>query len=272
MKKGIRFPLKRRLLAGLMAVLCIAGLMAGCNIEFPEDVTASSSAVSDTVSSEYRDVSSRKETISSVSSGSSSKSTGESASSEESRDAEAESAAATSGTENSAADQGTSSAAAEPPAASSSKEPDPPASKPDKPKEEPNKPTCTMSITCKTILDNMDQFREDKLSVLPRDGIIYPEQTITFEEGDTVFDVLARETKRSGIHMEHEYFPLYQAEYIEGINNIYEFDCGEGSGWMIKVNGAFLTLGCSLVEVHQGDQIEWIYTCDLGYDLGHPIT
>ncbi len=27
--------------------------------------------------------------------------------------------------------------------------------------------------------------------------------------------------------------------YVEGINNIYEFSCGEQSGWMYEVNGVY---------------------------------
>ena len=33
--------------------------------------------------------------------------------------------------------------------------------------------TATLSVSCKTILDNLDQFDADKLEVLPEDGVIY---------------------------------------------------------------------------------------------------
>lgn len=128
--------------------------------------------------------------------------------------------------------------------------------------------TATLSITCKTILSNMDKFNKDKLSVLPTDGIIYSERQITFSKGESVFDVLVRETKKNRIHMEFVNTPMYNSAYIEGINNIYEFDCGERSGWMYKVNGWFPNYGCSRYELKEGDKIEWIYTCDLGRDIG----
>lgn len=38
-----------------------------------------------------------------------------------------------------------------------------------------------------------------------------------FYEGESVFDVLLRETKNHKIHMEYSETPLYQAAYIEGI-------------------------------------------------------
>jgi len=128
--------------------------------------------------------------------------------------------------------------------------------------------TVTLSVTCGTILDNLDQFNADKLEVLPGDGVIFPAQKVTFYEGESVFDVLLREMKKHKIHMEFEVTPLYNSNYIEGINNIYEFDCGELSGWMYRVNGWFPNYGASRYSLQDGDLIEWLYTCDLGRDIG----
>ena len=89
-----------------------------------------------------------------------------------------------------------------------------------------------------------------------------------FYEGESVFDVLLRETKNHKIHMEYSETPLYQAAYIEGIGNLYEFDAGETSGWMYSVNGWFPNYGCSKYAVADGDVIAWVYTCDLGQDVG----
>ena len=128
--------------------------------------------------------------------------------------------------------------------------------------------TCTLSVNCKTILKNMDKFNKDKLEVLPSDGIIYRARKVIFHEGESVFDVLLREMKNNKIHMEFEMTPIYNSNYIEGIHNLYEFDCGELSGWMYKVNGWFPNYGCSRYLLKDGDVIEWIYTCDLGRDIG----
>ena len=43
--------------------------------------------------------------------------------------------------------------------------------------------------------------------------------------------------------------------YIEGINNLYEFDCGEQSGWMYSVNGWFPNYGCSRYQLKDGDVV-----------------
>ena len=62
---------------------------------------------------------------------------------------------------------------------------------------------------------------------------------------------------------------MYDSYYIEGINHLYEFDCGEQSGWMYKVNEWFPNYGCSSYELSDGDVIVWCYTCKgLGTDVG----
>ncbi|WP_051280777.1 DUF4430 domain-containing protein [Anaerovorax odorimutans] len=127
---------------------------------------------------------------------------------------------------------------------------------------------CTFSITCKTILDNIEDLDETKLDLVPEDGIISENKKVQFSEGDSVFDVLLKQTKDNGIHMEFVSTPIFNSNYIEGINNIYEFDCGELSGWMYKVNDWFPNYGCSNYILKDGDEIEWIYTCDLGRDIG----
>lgn len=134
--------------------------------------------------------------------------------------------------------------------------------------DESKKLTCTLSIRCDTILDNMDLFDQDKLSVLPLDGVILATTTVSFSEGESVFDVLKRVTQEQRIQMEFEFTPAFNSAYIEGIHNLYEFDCGELSGWMYKVNGWVPNYGCSRYQLKQGDVIEWVYSCDLGKDVG----
>ena len=70
------------------------------------------------------------------------------------------------------------------------------------------------------------------------------------------------------IHLEFETVPLYNSVYIEGIQNLYAYDFGELSGWMYKVNGWFPNYGSSGYTVKKDDKIEWVYTCDLGKDVG----
>lgn len=130
-----------------------------------------------------------------------------------------------------------------------------------------NKKTCYLTITCTTILDNMGDLKDGKEVLVPSDGVILPKTEVEFFEGESVFDVLQRETRSRRIHMESNFVPLYNSAYIKGIGNLYEFDCGSGSGWNYRVNGWFPNYGVSRYVVQQGDNIEFCYTCDLGRDL-----
>lgn len=128
--------------------------------------------------------------------------------------------------------------------------------------------SCTFSIECTTILSHLSELEPEKLDVLPPDGIIFPQQTVTFYEGESVFDVLQRVCRENKIHLESSFTPMYNSAYVEGINNIYEFDCGGGSGWMYRVDGWYPNYGCSRYQLKDGEKVEWRFTCDMGNDIG----
>ena len=128
--------------------------------------------------------------------------------------------------------------------------------------------TCTISISCATILNNMSDLKSGKEEFVPSDGWILAASEVEFTEGESVHDVLQRVCKDAGIQMESSFTPAYNSAYVEGINNLYEFDCGQLSGWMYNVNGWFPNYGCSKYTVQDGDVINWVYTCNLGKDVG----
>ncbi|MCQ2432918.1 MAG: DUF4430 domain-containing protein [Clostridia bacterium] len=128
--------------------------------------------------------------------------------------------------------------------------------------------TCTISISCTAILAHPDWLVKEKRELVPEDGWILPPTEVVFYEGESVFHVLQRTCRQNRIHMEFENTPMYHSAYIEGIGNLYEFDCGELSGWMYRVNDWFPNYGCSRYQLHEGDTIAWEYTCDLGNDIG----
>ena len=127
---------------------------------------------------------------------------------------------------------------------------------------------CTFSISCATVLDNMDKLHKSKKEIIPDDGWILKPVTVTFNEGESVFDVLKQVCKDNKIQLEFSFTPIYNSAYIEGINNLYEFDCGSLSGWMYEVNNWFPNYGCSRYEVKNGDVIELHFTCNNGADVG----
>lgn len=128
--------------------------------------------------------------------------------------------------------------------------------------------SCTISISCYTVLNNMDKLKKGKEDIIPQNGQVLGSTTVAFEDGETVYDVLQRVCRDKKIHMETSYTPIYNTAYIEGINNLYEFDCGSLSGWQYSVNGWFPNYGCSKYTLKDGDNIKLLYTCNLGKDIG----
>ena len=128
---------------------------------------------------------------------------------------------------------------------------------------------CTITIVCDTILDNTDDLNEEKAPFVPKDGTILPKTRVSFAEGDTVFEVLNKVCEAADIQIEYSYTPLYESYYIEGVNHLYEFDCGPESGWMYKVDEWFPNYGCSAYTLKDGQNIVWCYTCKgYGADVG----
>ena len=107
---------------------------------------------------------------------------------------------------------------------------------------------------------------------VPKNGVVLEASEIEFTPGESVFDILLRAAKERNIHMEFRDDNLYSGKYIEGINYLYEMDGGPLSGWMYKVNGKFPNYGCAAYKVKDGDIIVWMYTCDLGQDVGDNST
>lgn len=128
--------------------------------------------------------------------------------------------------------------------------------------------TCTLEIRCDMLLGNLDKLTEGKAALVPEDGILLPVTEVEFTGGNSVFDVFRQTLKNQKIHFEYVDASAYDSVYIEGIGNLYEFDCGPQSGWMYSVNGTYPGLGCSGYTLADGDVIVFSYTLNLGADLG----
>jgi hypothetical protein len=128
--------------------------------------------------------------------------------------------------------------------------------------------TVTLEVRVDTILQNMHLLHADSHELVPPDGVIFPRTQVKAYAGESVFDVLQREMRHNRIHMASRFTPMFDSAYVEAINNLYEFDVGPLSGWMYRVNGWFPNFGASGYFLSPGDEIEWLYTVDLGRDLG----
>lgn len=133
-------------------------------------------------------------------------------------------------------------------------------------KPDSKKDTVTITIRCDTAVNNGMHLESKWAGIVPASGVILPVTTVEIDEGDKVFDVLSYVCDKYKIHMSYR-GGTGSGCYVEGINNLYEFDGGRWSGWMYCVNDWYPNYGCGVYQVKAGDVIEWNYTCDLGLDL-----
>lgn len=229
----------------ILTILFLFLFLTGCKVELPEQAAGTASAVSAASSA----LSSSQETssIKGTSSEQSEPAPQSSSSQAVSKDASSASAAAA------VSSVSSSSAKAVPHTASS-----PSSAAPEK-----RELTCSLTISCSDILAHKDQFTQEQLEIVPANGTILQENNISFQEGETVFQVLLRETKRLKIPMDHMTSPAFQTEYVKAIGSIYEKDYGASSGWLFAVNGKQPAAGCSAYKLKSGDKIQWIFNCEL---------
>ncbi|WP_217593435.1 DUF4430 domain-containing protein [Cohnella sp. GbtcB17] len=97
-------------------------------------------------------------------------------------------------------------------------------------------------------------------------GTILSPAAVELKSGDSVLDVLKRATRSRKMQMEYQ--GSGSAAYVEGIDNLYEFDKGAKSGWLFRVNGEFPGKSAGAVKLKAGDVVEWLYTLDMGKDVG----
>ena len=111
----------------------------------------------------------------------------------------------------------------------------------------------TLTVRCDTIMGKEGA---------PDNPVILEKTECPINEDDTVYNILAEVLRENGIMFEHN-----SSYYISGIDNLYEFQFGDLSGWMYRVNGETPSVGCGEYVLKDGDEIEWLYTCEIGNDL-----
>ena len=119
--------------------------------------------------------------------------------------------------------------------------------------------TCTVTVECKSILDHMDELKEEHEEFVPSDGYIIKNYTYKAKAGYTAYDALKSACKSDDIKLTAQ--KTSYGVYISGINNLDEFDCGKQSGWMYSVNGIMPNTTCGNVTVDDGDSIVFTYVC-----------
>lgn len=110
-------------------------------------------------------------------------------------------------------------------------------------------------IGCNTVSDKVNKTD------------IFPVTQLSVSEGTTVFELLSEVCRINGIQLDYDSSTIYGTAYIKSIDSLYEFDYGDLSGWMYRVNGEFPSVGCGGYTLKDGDMVEWLYTTNIGEDL-----
>lgn len=118
--------------------------------------------------------------------------------------------------------------------------------------------TVTFQIHCKRIMNRRDLWKNGIEEIIPSSGVFYS-GTYRFRDGDTAYDILKEICRKNNIALDSQYTPMYKTYYIRGIGNLYEFDCGQESGWKYSVNDKLPGVGCSGYPVKSGDKIIFFY-------------
>ncbi len=119
--------------------------------------------------------------------------------------------------------------------------------------------TVTVSVDCKNAINygilSVGSFSQ----VLSADGIILTATQTQISEGESVMSVLKRTLKEN-----HITYSITSSGYVRTINGLSEFDCGETSGWLYKVDGVLPSVSCKSYKLYGGEKIEFVYTCVKG--------
>ncbi len=119
---------------------------------------------------------------------------------------------------------------------------------------------CTVTIECKSVLDNMSSLKSGHSEYVPENGYILQNYKCPCQPDLTAYDLLKQSCDENGIKLTAS--KSGYGIYVKGINNLDEFDCGNESGWLYYVNGKKPPVSCDKYTVSSGDEIVFSYTCD----------
>lgn len=125
-----------------------------------------------------------------------------------------------------------------------------------------------VSADCSSVLPGLEGIDPavNPAEIIPLDGAVIPRSEVMLPEGASAFDALIAAARERQIRV--DYTGSGWGTYVKGIGGIYEFGFGELSGWMYRVNGEFPEMSASDYVLHEGDVVEFLYTTDLGRDIG----
>ena len=119
--------------------------------------------------------------------------------------------------------------------------------------------SCTVTIECGVILDNMDKLKKGHEKYVPENGIILDTYSVTVSAGSSAYDALEKACGDNGVKLTAS--RSVYGIYVSGINNLDEKDCGKSSGWVYGVNGVNPNKSCGKYKLADGDTVVFSYTC-----------
>ncbi len=114
--------------------------------------------------------------------------------------------------------------------------------------------TITLEIRCDTVAAEIGR------------EVLLPETEFSICKSDTVYTVLCEAAQKYGLKLIVGGYGT--SVYVKGIENLCEFDYGDLSGWLYTVNGEGRSEGCGSCELKDGDSTVFLYSLDLGEDVG----
>lgn len=110
--------------------------------------------------------------------------------------------------------------------------------------------------------ENTDEIAID-LYVKGYNGVILDLRAVKVFANETLMDLMRR--------IFDDRIVIRNGNYVVSIDGQAELDKGKDSGWMYSVNGAFPNVGANSYVLKGGDIVKWLYTENLGVDVGAPM-
>jgi len=106
-------------------------------------------------------------------------------------------------------------------------------------------------------------IEEASLKIIGYENTILSKTSGEIKNGDTVLSFTKRILRKKDIDYDD------RGGYLSNIDGLKQFDKGSKSGWMFSVNGDFPEIGADNVRLREDDYIKWLYTSDMGKDIGN---
>ncbi len=129
--------------------------------------------------------------------------------------------------------------------------------------------TATLTVSAENASYNRDMLNESASStdVVPEDGIILDSFTFDVYENESCYQAVKRVLQELKMQVEFVGDQDSPSAYVKGLNNLYEKDAGDQSGWFYSVNNVLPSVGMNYYYLKDGDSVRIDYSLNYGEDL-----